>query len=86
MAYMSVRQGSPTAGSYTLSSYPHDQVDVACSKCGKTARLSKASLIETYGREITLPDLRAHLAKEAGCTRYGKMHDPCGISYPRLAP
>lgn len=71
-------------GSYTLAQYPLDQVDVACETCGRKGRLSKARLMAKHGGEITLPDLREKIAIEAGCMRFGRMHEPCGLHYPGL--
>jgi len=71
-------------GSYTLAEYPAEQLDVACDACGRRAKVSKARLVAAYGPEIALPDLRKHLAAEAGCTRYGNMRAPCGLHFPDL--
>jgi len=69
-------------GSFTLRQFPHDMVELACDKCGRRGRLSKARLIEEYGADVALPDLRTLVAK---CDRAGSMSDPCGAYFVALA-
>src|SRR5262245_47788487 len=43
----------------------------------------KQSLIQRFGPDIPLPDLRQEIAH---CERHGKMHDACMVRYPDLIP
>lgn len=61
------------SGAYTLAQFPLEMVELACEKCGRRGRLSKARLIEEHGPDIALPDLRTILAR---CERAGSMSDP----------
>ena len=72
-----------TAGSFTLTQFPLDMVELACEKCGRRGRLLKAKLIEAYGGDIALPDLRTAIAR---CVWVGNMSDPCGAYYVALSP
>jgi hypothetical protein len=69
-------------GSFTLAQFPLDMVELACDKCGRRGRLSKARLIEEHGPDIALPDLRTMIAQ---CDRAGSMSDPCGAYYVALS-
>ena len=46
-------------------------------------RLLKPKLIEAYGPDVALPDLRSLIAR---CDRVGNMSDPCGAYYVALNP
>jgi hypothetical protein len=56
-------------------------VELTCDKCGRRGRLLKTKLVEAYGPEIALPDLRTIIAR---CDRAGSMSDPCGAYYVAL--
>jgi hypothetical protein len=43
--------------------------------------LGRAKLIERYGADMRLPDLREEIAK---CRRQGQMHDACMVRYVDL--
>jgi hypothetical protein len=43
----------------------------------------KQNLIERFGPDIRLPDLREEIAH---CDRFGKMHDACMVRYVDLIP
>jgi hypothetical protein len=47
------------------------------------ANFRKQTLIERYGADIRLPDLREEIAQ---CERQGKMHDACMVHYIDLKP
>ena len=49
-------------GSLTLSEYPGDMVRLSCEKCGRSGQYRKQTLIERYGADIRLPDLREEIA------------------------
>lgn len=83
---MSKRPNSnPTeaVGSVTLAHFPFGMVELACEKCGRRARLLKAKLIEAYGSDVALPDLRAAIAR---CERTLSICDPCGAYFVALKP
>jgi hypothetical protein len=56
-------------------------VRLACDRCERTGQYQKQTLIETFGPDISLPDLRHEIAK---CDRRGKVGDPCGVHYRGL--
>jgi hypothetical protein len=70
-------------GSLQLSEYPGDMVRLFCEKCGRSGQYRKQKLIERYGADIRLPDLREEIAQ---CDRMGKMHDACMVRYVDLVP
>jgi len=70
-------------GSFTLAQFPLDMVELACEKCGRRGRLNKAKLIEAYGQDVALPDLRTIIAR---CDRAASISDPCGAYYVALKP
>ena len=65
-------------GSLTLADHPGDIVRLACERCGRAGRYRKATLIERYGADVRLPDLRDEIAKRE---RHGMMHNACGARY-----
>ena len=54
-----------------------------CAKCGRAGQYRKQNLVERYGAEIRLPDLREEIAQ---CQRHGLMHDACMVRYVDLIP
>jgi hypothetical protein len=70
-------------GSLTLSEFPGDIVRMLCAKCGRTGQYRKQNLIERYGADIRLPDLREEIAQ---CERRGQTHDACMVRYVDLIP
>ena len=70
-------------GSLQLREYPGDMVRLSCSKCGRSGQYRKQTLIDRYGADIRLPDLREEIAQ---CDRMGKMHDGCMVRYVDLVP
>ena len=68
-------------GSLQLREYPADLVRLACEKCGRAGQYRKENLIERYGADARLPDIREQIAK---CSRYGLMHDGCRVRYVDL--
>ena len=68
-----------------LKDYPFDHVTVGCRKCDRRGRYAKRTLIDRYGEDVALPDLRLKIAQ--GCPRLndnGLGTDPCGVMYPDL--
>jgi hypothetical protein len=70
------------SGSLRLRDYPGDLVRLSCLKCG-SGQYRKEKLIERYGADVRLPDLREELAQ---CERRGQMHDACMVRYFDLVP
>nr|UXE45027.1 hypothetical protein Hi04_10k_c4039_00035 [uncultured bacterium] len=56
-------------GSLQLSEYPGEMVRLSCEKCGRSGQYRKQTLIERYGADMRLPDLREEMAK---CRRRGQ--------------
>ena len=48
-------------GSLQLFEYPGDLVRLSCEKCGSSGQYRKQKLIEKYGADMRLPDLRERL-------------------------
>ena len=65
-------------GSLTLADHPGDIGRLACERCGRAGRYRQATLIERYGADVRLADLRDEIAK---CDRHGMMHNACGARY-----
>ena len=70
-------------GSLQLREYPADMVRLTCTKCGRAGQYRKQNLIERYGPDIRLPDLREEISQ---CERRGQMHDACMVHYIDLKP
>ena len=68
-------------GSLQLSQYPGDTVRLSCPKCGRAGQYRKQNLIERYGADMRLPDLREEIAN---CSRRGQWHDGCMVRYVDL--
>jgi len=66
-----------------LFEYPADLVGLSCEKCGRSGQYRKQKLIERYGADMRLPDLREEIAN---CDRMGRMHDACMAQYNDLVP
>jgi hypothetical protein len=60
------------SGSLQLSEYAGDMVRLSCEKCGRSGQYRKQKLIERYGADIRLPDLRQEIAQ---CRRHGQMRE-----------
>jgi hypothetical protein len=60
-------------GSLRLRDYPSEMVRLSCAKCGRSGQYRKQTLIDRYGADIRLPDLREEIAK---CERHDarRMH------------
>ena len=65
-------------GSLTLREHLGAIVRLTCEKCGRAGRYRKQTLIERFGADMRLPDLREEIAQ---CERRGQMHDTCGVHY-----
>jgi hypothetical protein len=69
------------AGSLGLHEYPADVVRLSCPKCGRVGQYRKEILIERFGADIRLPDLREEIAN---CSRRGQWHDGYMVRYVDL--
>jgi hypothetical protein len=67
----------------SLAEYPGDIIRLSCSKCGRSGQYKKQNLIERYGTDARLPDLRQEIAQ---CERRGQMLDMCMVRYADLVP
>lgn len=67
--------------------YPYDPVVLACTRCDRYGRYSKARFIELVGANTQLPEARFKIA--AGCPNRpafpGDIHSRCGVHFPELA-
>ena len=53
----------------TLADWPHALVRVACDACGRRGQYRKSTLLDRFGGEVKMPDLR-HLSRNVrGATR-----------------
>jgi hypothetical protein len=66
--------------SLKLRDYPTEMVRLACAKCGRVGQYRKQNLIEKYGTDMRLPDLREQIAQ----CRHRGMHDACMVRYVDL--
>ena len=58
-------------GSLQLREYPADRVRLSYEKCGRSGQYRKRTLIDHYGADMRLPDLReeiAHCERRDSCT------------------
>jgi len=70
-------------GSLQLWEYPAEMVRLSCEKCGRAGQYRKENLIERFGPDFRLPDLREKIAQ---CGRHVQMHDACMVHYLDLMP
>jgi hypothetical protein len=61
----------------TLAEHPTDIVRLACTKCDRRGQYRKATLIERYGADANLVDLRLILA--ADCPRVRIWRERAGV-------
>ncbi len=48
-------------GSYTLADVKADRIVIECQRCNRRGNFSTARLLEKYGPDIALPDLKLEL-------------------------
>jgi hypothetical protein len=58
-------------------------VRLVCTRCGRRGQYRKATLLEQYGPDIPLPDLRHEIAQ---CERLDRLTGGCGVYYEDLRP
>ena len=68
-------------GSLTLTEHPGEIVRLDCERCGRSGQYRKRKLIERFGDDMRLPDLRHEVAQ---CERRGRMHDACAVRFVGL--
>jgi hypothetical protein len=68
-------------GSLLLREYPGELVRLSCPKCGRAGQYRKQNLIERFGADMRLPDLREEIAN---CSVRGQRHDGCMVRYVDL--
>ena len=67
-------------GSYSLGETAAKQkmVRLVCDKCGRRGQYRIDRLLEQYGADIAMPDLRHELAQ---CPHRRDMSNPCQVKY-----
>ena len=64
MRFSKLAPSEDTAGgSRQLNEYPTDVVRLSCAKCGRAGQYQKQNLIEKFGADIRLPDLRWEISQ-----------------------
>ncbi len=59
-------------------------LEVRCGNCTRHGRLRIDKLIDEYGREMSLPDLRTILAGDCEHKMAARRKDQCQVFYPQL--
>ena len=59
-------------------------LEVRCGHCTRRGRLRIDKLIDEYGREMSLPDLRTILAGDCEHRTAARRKDQCRVFYPQL--
>jgi hypothetical protein len=70
-----------TKGALTLRTYPLPMVRISCAKCARAGQYHRGGLIDRYGPDMNMPELRHVLAR---CPRRRTMNDPCMVIFPDL--
>ncbi len=61
-----------------------DMLEVRCDNCTRRGRLRIDKLIDEYGREMSVPDLRFILAGDCEHKTAARRKDQCQVYYPQL--
>ncbi len=59
-------------------------LEVQCGRCDRRGRLRTDKLIEQHGPDMSLPDLRDHLAGDCEHKDAWARKDRCQVFYPQL--
>ncbi len=59
-------------------------LEVRCGNCTRSGRLKIDKLIDEYGRDMSLPDLRSVLAGDCEHMTAARRMDQCQVFYPQL--
>ena len=71
-------------GSITPRTYPSDTITVRCESCGRLGRYRRATLIEKFGPDGSMPDILNIIT--ADCDRHGRhLTDRCKAIYGELS-
>jgi hypothetical protein len=65
----------------TLRDWKLPMVRLACDRCDRKGQYRRDTLIEKFGLEITMPDLRHLIAQ---CPRHNVPEQACGVYYADL--
>jgi hypothetical protein len=65
----------------TLRDWKLPMVRLACDRCDRKGQYRRDTLIEKFGLEITMPDLRHLIAQ---CPRHNVPGQACGVYYADL--
>jgi hypothetical protein len=65
-------------GAWSLREFPLPLVRVKCDKCQRMGQYHTAKLIERYGADMNMPELRHVLAQ---CPRRSNRSDPCMVIF-----
>jgi hypothetical protein len=67
-----------------LRDHPYDPVRFACHKCSRAGQHRRTTLIERYGPDEDMTNLRLKVAADCPRRIENRMLDLCGIHYPGL--
>jgi len=71
-----------SARTLTLALWPRAMVRLACQHCRRKGQYRKLSLIDQFGGDISMPELRQRLAD---CPRCNEPDKSCGAYFSDLA-
>lgn len=57
----------PTSGSYTLADVTIPKIEIVCDVCRRRGVYSTQRMLERFGPDIVLPELKTRLVSEGGC-------------------
>jgi hypothetical protein len=69
-----------------LADYPFEMVRLTCTKCPRKGQYRKSTLIERYGPDQNMVDLRLMLAADCPKGIANRSTDHCDVVYPDLRP
>ena len=79
-------KGTLVTGSLSLDDVGkrYRMLEVRCGNCPRRGRLSIDKLIDEYGRDMSLPDLRTILAGDCEHKSAARRKDQCQVFYPQI--
>ncbi len=79
-------KGLPVTGSLSLDeiSRRFHMLEMRCGRCTRSGRLRIDNLTDEYGRDMSLPDLRAIFAGDCEHKDATRRKDQCQVFYPQL--
>ena len=69
---------------FCLADYPFDMVRLVCEKCPRKGQYLKSSLMQRFGPDQNMVDLRLILAADCPKVVANKFGDLCGVIYQDL--